>query len=136
MAVYALPQELENELPRFPNGQPYDDFVAAEEAFLVRLIAWAKAQAPAGEPHAGAVVRWPYADGYAQYLVVATRPVQLIHLPLGDAWDFPLAGRATKKDIVALIEQDKAWAALVARQEEKTGPAPLAAGERERAARK
>lgn len=119
MAVYALPKEFENEVPRFQAGQPYDDFVKAEEVFLARLIAWAKARAGAEQEYAGAVVRWPYADGHAQYLVVATKPVQLIHLPLGDAWDFPLAGRATKKDIVGMIARDKAWAELVERQKNK-----------------
>lgn len=118
MAVYSLPKELENEVPRFQAGQSYDDFVTAEEAFLARLIAWVKARNP-GDAYAGTVVSWPYADGRAQYLVAAIKPVQLLHLPLGDAWAFPLAGRATKKDLLALIAQDKAWAELVERQKAK-----------------
>jgi hypothetical protein len=61
------------------------------------------------------VVRSQVADGYAQYLVAATKPVQLVHLPFGDGYSFPLAERATKKDIVALIDSARAFKALVAR---------------------
>jgi hypothetical protein len=34
----------------------------------------------------GEVIRFPRGDGYAQYLVWRTKPLQLIWLELGDAW--------------------------------------------------
>lgn len=101
-------------MPRYDSSKPYEALVKAEEEFLAELVTWVKARAPQDE-YAGAVVRWPMADGYAQYLVAAMKPVQLIHLPLGDAWDFPLAHRATKKDIIGRINADKAWAELIAK---------------------
>lgn len=114
MAVFSLPKEFESLVPRYESGQPYEALVKAEEEFVAKLATWAKARAPQ-DAYAGSVVRWPMADGYAQYLVAATKPVELIHLPIGDAWDFPLAHRATKKDIVGRLDADKAWAEMVAK---------------------
>lgn len=37
----------------------------------------------------GMVWRYPVADGCAQYVVMDTKPLSLIHLPLGDAWHIP-----------------------------------------------
>lgn len=59
--------------------------------------------------HVGEVIQFPVADGYAQYMVAALSPVELIHIPLWDAWEFEYASRLTKKDIVEKIEQRKAW---------------------------
>jgi hypothetical protein len=56
--------------------------------FLDKLRGWLKANKYTG-PLAGKVVRWPIADGYAEYMVVSLRPLTLIHLPLGDAWRMP-----------------------------------------------
>lgn len=122
MPVYNIPKEFAAEVPRFNPQEPYEELMKAEEAFLARLVTWAKERARP-DPCAGEVVRWQVADGYAQYLVAATKPVQLIHLPFGDGYQAPLAHRATKKDIVALIESEKAFAALVERNK-ATGPAP------------
>ena len=53
----------------------------------------------------GEVIRFPVADGYAEYMVAALKPIQLIHIPLWDAWDFQYANRLTKKDIIDKINQ-------------------------------
>lgn len=37
----------------------------------------------------GTIVRFPYADGYAQYVLWKVKPLQLVHLAVGDAWDLP-----------------------------------------------
>jgi hypothetical protein len=34
----------------------------------------------------GKTVQWQRGDGYAQYMVWTTKPLALLHLPLGDAW--------------------------------------------------
>jgi len=52
------------------------------------------------------VIRFPRGDGYAQYMVWRTRPLSLLHLPVGDAWDLPdyqIRGLRVKdvRDIVA-----------------------------------
>lgn len=37
-------------------------------------------------PLLGKVLRWQRADGYAEYMVWNTKPLTLMHLPVGDAW--------------------------------------------------
>jgi hypothetical protein len=58
--------------------------------------------------HVGEVIQFPVADGTAQYMVAALSPIQLVHIPLWDAWEFDYVSRLTKKDIVEKIEQRKA----------------------------
>ena len=37
----------------------------------------------------GAIVKFPYADGYALYMVQKEKPLILQHIPYGDAWHIP-----------------------------------------------
>lgn len=55
----------------------------------------------------GEIIRFPVADGYAEYMVGALKPVQLIHIPTWDAWEFQYANRLTKKDVLEKIQQQK-----------------------------
>jgi len=55
------------------------------------------------EEHTGTIIKFPFADGYAEYMVISLKPVRLIHIPLGDAWEYPYIDRLTKKDIEAKI---------------------------------
>lgn len=57
--------------------------------------------------HIGEVIRFPVADGYAEYMVASLKPVQLIHIPLWDAWDYPYIHKLSKKEIVEKINQQK-----------------------------
>ena len=57
-----------------------DDRLTAE--FTDRLAAWCR-ERYTGDL-VGEVVRFPYADGYAAYMIANHRPLTLIHLPLGD----------------------------------------------------
>jgi hypothetical protein len=62
-----------------------------EQEYLERLAAEARriAMAEHGsvDPVVGEIVRFGRGDGYAQYMVWRVRPLQLIHIELGDAWD-------------------------------------------------
>ena len=60
------------------------------------------------DKHVGEVIQFPVADGYAQYMVAALSPIQLIHLPLWDGYQFDYANRLTKRDIIQKINQTKA----------------------------
>ena len=60
------------------------------------------------EKNTGEVIRFPAADGYAQYMVISMKPLMLIHLELGDAWCYQYANRLTAKDVQAKIDQQKA----------------------------
>ena len=56
----------------------------------------------------GEIIRFPVADGYAEYMVASMKPVELVHLPLGDAWDFQYAHLLTAKEVQGQIDQQKA----------------------------
>jgi len=45
-------------------------------------------------------------------MVIALKPVMLIHLPLGDAWHYDYIERLTAKNILEKIQQQKSLAAL------------------------
>jgi hypothetical protein len=66
-----------------------DDWQAIEASYLERLAALCREQG--SSDLLGEVIRFPYADGYAQYMVYSTSPLQLIHLEIGDAWSIDQA---------------------------------------------
>ncbi len=119
--VYSLPDEFENKVPHFSFKEFQEKGVKAwqeiEKAFIEELKKWAIERNPTQE-HVGEVIKFPMADGYAQYLVAATKPVQLIHLPLGDAWDSPYANKTTKVDIERQVNANKRMAELFAKKKE------------------
>lgn len=53
-------------------------------------------------PYRGRVVKFPVADGYAEYMVVSMRPLVLMHLPIG--YDFRYIHRLTAEDIRSELE--------------------------------
>jgi hypothetical protein len=65
--------------------------------------------------YVGEVIQFPVADGYAQYMVASLKPVELIHLPIVDAWQYPYIERLTKNDIVDKINQKRAMDKLFSR---------------------
>jgi len=71
----------------------------------------------------GAVVRFPYADGYAFYRVTKEKPLTLQHIPYGDAWNlpYPMIRGLRLADIKAEIVRNKALAKLFSKQEVSNG---------------
>jgi len=109
--VYALPEELEVKVPvmDFDNMATYDK---AEKEFIEEVKTWCKTANP-HDKYAGERYRIPMADGYAEYVVLSSSPMALLHLPIGDKWDSPYANGTTKKALIAKIEADKKWAEFV-----------------------
>ena len=64
-----------------------DAYYAAEKQWLDGLAELARKNSSCDL--AGEIVRFPIADGYAQYMIWDGR--SMIHLPLGDAWQIPEA---------------------------------------------
>ena len=58
----------------------------AEEDYIERLRKWVKANSDSNHEVIGKVIRTPRADSYAVYMVFKAKPLQLIHIPIGDAW--------------------------------------------------
>lgn len=101
--IYSPPASLR--VPEL-NWEDIPAYEAANKKFIEDLKAFCKSRNNA--EHVGEVIQFPVADGYAQYMVASLSPVELIHLPLWDAWEFQYASRLTKKDIIEKIEQRKA----------------------------
>ena len=57
--------------------------------------------------YAGKEVRFPVADGYARYMVLSLRPVELIHLDIEDGWNFQYVERLTAADIKEKLRSQK-----------------------------
>jgi len=55
----------------------------------------------------GETIQFPVADSYAEYMVASMRPLQLVHLPLGDAWEFQYAHLLTAKEVQSNIDFQK-----------------------------
>jgi hypothetical protein len=101
--VYCPPDEIK--VPEF-NWEDIPAYEKANEKFIEDLRTFCKNRNNA--EHVGEVIQFPVADGYAQYMVAALSPVELIHIPLWDAWEYQYVERLTKKDIVEKINQRKA----------------------------
>ncbi len=66
--------------------------------------------------NAGEIIRFPVADSYAEYMVVSMKPARLLHMPLGDAWDFQYAHLLTAKEIQEKIDQQNALKKLFSKK--------------------
>jgi len=56
----------------------------------------------------GEIVYFPVADGNASYMVASMKPLELIHIPLGDSYDFQFIHLLTAKEIQQNIDLNKA----------------------------
>jgi len=57
------------------------------------------------QKNVGAVIKFQVADGYAEYMIVSTKPVELIHLPFWDCYQSETASLMTAKAIQDKIDQ-------------------------------
>lgn len=55
----------------------------------------------------GEIISFPYADSNAQYMVASMRPLELVHLEVGDAWEFPQAHLMTAKEVQKKLDSQK-----------------------------
>lgn len=58
-------------------------------------------------PEAGKVIKFPEGDGYAVYVVARLKPVELVWVDMGDAWQFKYAHRLTASDVREEIRRDE-----------------------------
>lgn len=100
--IYASPPEIE--VPEFKSGEPWQDYEKRCDTHVKAVKQWAKTNG-AG-PEAGQEVDFPQGDGYARYIVFSLKPVKLIHLNVGDAWQYPYAHRLTASDIRDVLRKD------------------------------
>jgi hypothetical protein len=85
----------------------------AEEKWINELKLWCAIHSSG--KYVGEVIRQGVADGYAQYMVYSLRPLELIHLPLGDGYQFQWAHRWTAADVKSMIDREKKMQSLFKR---------------------
>ena len=78
-----------------------------------KLKKWCIDQNPK-QQNIGEIIKFQVADGYAEYMVASTKPVQLIHLPFWDAYQSETANLMTANAIQQKIDQAIAMAKLFA----------------------
>lgn len=113
--VYGAPQEIKR--PSYSPRENYTIFMKKENAYVAKIKEWAK-QHGKGK-YRGEEVRFHVADGYACYIVLSLSPLVLIHLDIGDKWQFPYVERLTRGDIIERVESQKSMARLFKNHERK-----------------
>jgi hypothetical protein len=86
-------------------GDTYDEYEKACEKYVKEVKKYAKARSACNE--AGEEIQFPVGDGYARYIVASLKPVELIHLNIGDQWHFQYVDRLTASDIKEKIRLQK-----------------------------
>ena|SRR6266446_3751909 len=110
--VYAPPKEL-GDVPQLNSRtEPWQTYQERVNQYVDKVQQWAK-QNGQGDL-AGKRVSFQFADGYAQYVVFKTKPVVLIHLPVGDAWQYPYVNRLTTADIREKVRRAEGLSKLFA----------------------
>ena len=101
--VYSAPSSIEVPSLDFSNINGYEKACEKYKADLKAML-----QKRNNGKNVGEIIRFPVADGYAEYMVASMKPVELVHLPLGDAWDFQYVHLLTAKEVQGQIDQQKA----------------------------
>lgn len=101
--VFSAPKDIE--IPTF-DFNDVEQSKLKEEEFINNLVDYCKRNN--SSEHAGKIIQFPVADSYAQYMIFSIEPTWLIHLPIGDGWQFDYIERLTKEDILDKIKNQEA----------------------------
>jgi len=107
--VYQAPKEVS--LPEF-SFQNVSAWQENEKKYIEQLKEYLTKMNYVGK-NVGEILRFPAADGYAQYMVISMKPLMLIHLELGDAWTFQYANLLTAKEVQKKIDAAKRFDAFL-----------------------
>lgn len=82
--IYSPPSELGEPETHYGDWEKHQ---SAEAEYIKKVQAWALKNGSGNL--CGEIFRYPVGDGCAQYVVLKSSPLTLIHLPVGDAWHIP-----------------------------------------------
>ena len=112
--VFDVPESIKIPEITFSNIKQYqeecDEFLKKLKSYLLDRID--------SDDYTGEIIRFPVADGYAEYMIVKMSPPQVIHLPLWDGWHFEYIRSFSKTDIKKKIQQQKAINQLFSKKNE------------------
>lgn len=100
--IFSIPDEVK--APTF-NFKDIKGSQEDEKRFMTEIEAFTKNYNPDGGEHIGKTIKFPVADSCAVYMVASMKPLQLIHLPVGDAWTYPMDTRLRTKDVELKLKQ-------------------------------
>jgi len=75
------------------------------EQYIERLRTISKAQSK--DDCVGEIIRFPVADGHAEYMVFSMKPLQLIHIATWDKWQSESAELLTVKRVKEMVQLNK-----------------------------
>jgi hypothetical protein len=112
--VYLAPEKFE-----YDYDLPWKEIGKAEQLYIERLQERARKEHP-NDDLVGEIVRWGRGDGYAQYIVWNTKPLELVWLEIGDAWSIEeaLIRGLRLSDIKAMVNSERNLAKLFGRVRE------------------
>jgi len=102
MPVYSSPKEVKVPKLDFKDIPKYEKEC---DQYLVDLKEWCNNRNPS--ENVGEIISFAVADGSAQYMVAALKPIQLIHIEIWDAYSYPDVSKYKAKDILLKIQQQK-----------------------------
>lgn len=108
--IYSVPDELVMSQPEYADFlHNWDALRKAETEWVGKVQQWAKENSKSGDEIIGEIWRYPIADGYAQYVILNIKPLELIHLPIGDQWQIgDIVRRGLRvTDVRATIQRNK-----------------------------
>ena len=106
--VYSSPDHIK--LPELSGAsRDLESYFVAQEKYRQDVVDWAKANSNSKSDLVGEIINCQIADGYASYVVLDTKPLELLHLEDGDAYD---VGDVTMRglrvsDIRDMVRRDK-----------------------------
>lgn len=108
--IYSIPDEVKAPKLDFNNVKAWQE---DEKRFMSEIEAFVKNYNPNGGEHIGKTIQFPVADSYAVYMVASMKPLELIHLPIGDAWHFEIASSLRASDVLLKIQQAEGLAKML-----------------------
>lgn len=109
--IYSAPDEIKKPKIDFANynrAKTQKD----ENDYIDKVIEYAKANSEDNCKECGEVISFPVADGAALYVVMSLKPVEIVHLNIGDSWHSEYAELLNAKKIREKIAQRKALAKI------------------------
>jgi len=106
LKVWLAPKNIKVPQIKFKKGQfDRDGYKKAEKVYYKAVEDYCKREGSG--KYKGKIVRFPVADSYAEYMVLSTRPCELVHLEIGDAWEYRYIDKLSAKDIIKEIESEE-----------------------------
>jgi len=105
--IFRAPDEVKLPEMDFANYN-HAEYMEAENKYKADLKAHLNSQGWKGK-NVGETIKLPMADSYAEYMVLSMRPLRLIHLELGDAWNSEFAELLTAKKVNQMIDGAKSF---------------------------